>query len=145
MLDLFPSREAGRFGRRLKRARGAKIPVSVLTGFLGAGKTTLLRRFLAKPEGEGTAVVINEFGSVGTRAWSAEARKQVILADRLVVTKSDLAEPQAVEQLARRLRALNPRAAVHIAVDGDLDPRFMLESDAPPGAAARTGFVAEAE
>ncbi len=65
MLDLFPSREAGRFGRRLKRARGAKIPVSVLTGFLGAGKTTLLRRFLAKPEGEGTAVVINEFGSVG--------------------------------------------------------------------------------
>src|SRR5205823_13523411 len=34
---------------------------------------------------------------------------------------------------------------VHSAVDGDLDPRFMLESDAPPGAAARTGFVAEAE
>src|SRR6266403_3692346 len=65
MLDLFPSREAGRFGRRLKRARGAKIPVSVLTGFLGAGKTTLLRHFLGKPEGEGTAVVINEFGSVG--------------------------------------------------------------------------------
>jgi hypothetical protein len=65
MLDLFPSREAGRFGRRLKRARGAKIPVSVLTGFLGAGKTTLLRRFLGTPEGEGTAVVINEFGSVG--------------------------------------------------------------------------------
>src|SRR5262250_2145832 len=198
MLDLFPSREAGRFGRRLKRARGAKIPVSVVTGFLGAGKTTLLRRFLAKPEGEGTAVVINEFGSAGiddalmrassddvtllgngclccntrsdlqnalrnlvaeraqgtlpqfkrilietsgladpgpilqtfatdralggefhvevvldavvgldTLAWSAEARKQVILADRLVVTKSDLAEPQAVEQLAMRLRALN--------------------------------------
>src|SRR5437588_6837767 len=65
MLDLFPSREAGRFGRRLKRARGAKIPVSGLTGFLGAGKTTLLRRFLGTPEGEGTAVVINEFGSVG--------------------------------------------------------------------------------
>ena len=236
MLDLFPSREAGRFGRRLKRARGAKIPVSVLTGFLGAGKTTLLRRFLGKPEGEGTAVLINEFGiddalvrassddvtllgngclccntrsdlqnalrnlvaerahgtlpqfrrivietsgladpgpilqtfatdralgsefhvevvlavvdAVGgldTLAWSAEARKQVILADRLVVTKSDLAGPQAVEQLAKRLRALNPRAAVHSAVDGDLDPRCLLESDAPAGAAARTGFVAEAE
>src|SRR6266480_3199716 len=196
MLDLFPSREAGRFGRRLKRARGARIPVTVVTGFLGAGKTTLVRRFLATPEGAGTAVVINEFGSVGiddalirgstdevtllgngclccntrsdlqvalrnlvaereqgtvphfkrivietsgladpgpilqtfatdralgsefhvelvmavvdavggldTLAWSAEARKQIILADRLVVTKSDLAEPQAVEQLARR-------------------------------------------
>src|SRR5215475_6248423 len=64
-LDLFPSRDAGRFGRRLKRARGAKIPVTIVTGFLGAGKTTLVRRFLATPEGEGTAVVINEFGSVG--------------------------------------------------------------------------------
>ena len=54
MLDLFRSREAGRFGRRLKRARGARIPVTVVTGFLGAGKTTLVRRFLATPEGAGT-------------------------------------------------------------------------------------------
>src|SRR3979409_1618041 len=65
MLDLFPSRDAGPFGRRLKRVRGARIPVTVVTGFLGAGKTTLVRRFLGTPEGEGTAVVINEFGSVG--------------------------------------------------------------------------------
>jgi G3E family GTPase len=65
MLDLFPSRDAGPFGRRLKRARGARIPVTVVTGFLGAGKTTLVRRFLTTPEGRGTAVVINEFGSVG--------------------------------------------------------------------------------
>src|SRR5512145_3573344 len=65
MLDLFPSREAGRFGRRLKRARGSRLPVTVVTGFLGAGKTTLVRRFLATREGAGTAVVINELGSVG--------------------------------------------------------------------------------
>ena len=198
MLDLFPSRDAGPFGRRLKRARGAKIPVTVVTGFLGAGKTTLLRRFLASPAGEGTAVIINEFGSVGiddalvrassddvtllgngclccnmrsdlqnalrnlvaeraqgtlpqfkrivietsgladpgpilqtfatdralggefhvevvvavvdaaggldTLAWSVEARKQVILADRLVVSKTDLATSQAVKRLTARLR-----------------------------------------
>src|ERR1700741_1887530 len=65
MLDLFPSREAGLFGRRFKHARGARIPVTVVTGFLGAGKTTLVRRFLATPEGRGTAVIINEFGAVG--------------------------------------------------------------------------------
>src|SRR5207302_8730972 len=65
MLDLFPSRDAGPFGRRLKRARGARIPVTVVTGFLGAGKTTLLRRFLATPEGRGTAVIVNEYGAVG--------------------------------------------------------------------------------
>jgi G3E family GTPase len=241
LLDLFPSREAGRFGRRLKRARGARIPVTVVTGFLGAGKTTLVRRFLATPEGEGTAVVINEYGSVGiddalvrgasdevtllgngclccntrsdlqvalrnlvaereqgkvpqfkrilietsgladpgpilqtfatdralggefhvevvvtmvdavggldTLGWSAEARKQAILADRLVVSKTDLAGADATDRLINRLRALNPRAVVHTAIEGDLDPRCLLESDAalPDSGETRSGFVAEAE
>jgi G3E family GTPase len=240
LLDLFPSREAGRFGRRLKRARGAKIPVTIVTGFLGAGKTTLVRRFLATPECEGTAVVINEFGSVGiddalvrgstdevtllgngclccntrsdlqialrnlvaerehgavphfqrilietsgladpgpilqtfstdralggefhvevvvtmvdavsgleTLEWSAEARKQAILADRLVVSKADLAGSEASERLMARLRALNPRAAIHTAVNGQLDPRCLVEADAsaPAAGEARAGFIAEA-
>src|ERR1700687_5402240 len=65
MQELFPSSNAGRFGRRQKRERGARIPVTIVTGFLGAGKTTLVRRFLATPEGRGTALVVNEFGSVG--------------------------------------------------------------------------------
>src|ERR1700709_91197 len=65
MLELFPSRAAGPFGRKLKHARGARIPVTIVTGFLGAGKTTLVRRFLDSPEGKGTALIVNEFGSEG--------------------------------------------------------------------------------
>ena len=57
--------DAGPFGRRLRRARGARIPVTVVTGFLGAGKTTLIRELLKTPEGANTAVVINEFGEIG--------------------------------------------------------------------------------
>ena len=46
ILDLFPSQSAGKFGRRQKRERGSRFPVTIVTGFLGAGKTTLVRRFL---------------------------------------------------------------------------------------------------
>jgi len=230
----FPSPAAGMFGRRLRRARGAKMPVTVVTGFLGAGKTTLLKRFLATPEGQGTAVVVNEFGATGiddalvrasadetvllgngclcciarndlqqalrrmvverergeirdfrrvmietsgladpspilqtfatdralgdvfhleavvtvadaetgaeTLSWSAEARKQAILADRLVMTKSDIAGAGAAEKLSTRLRALNPGAEILQAVNGDLDPTRLTE----PAADRRNAFVAEA-
>ena len=65
MSDPFTSRDASPFGRRQRRPRGARLPVTVVTGFLGAGKTTLIRELLAKPEGANTAVIVNEFGEVG--------------------------------------------------------------------------------
>ena len=43
----------------------AKIPATVVTGFLGAGKTTLIRNLLANAGGRRIALIINEFGDVG--------------------------------------------------------------------------------
>ena len=43
----------------------AKIPVTVLTGYLGAGKTTLLNRILTEDHGKRYAVIVNEFGEIG--------------------------------------------------------------------------------
>src|SRR3981189_3855050 len=63
--ELFAGSEAGRFGRRRRRPRGARIPVTVVTWFVGAGKTTLIRELLTRPEGANPAVVVNEFGEIG--------------------------------------------------------------------------------
>ena len=43
----------------------AKIPVTVITGFLGAGKTTLIRHLMTNAGGRRLAVLVNEFGTVG--------------------------------------------------------------------------------
>jgi G3E family GTPase len=208
-----------------------------VTGFLGAGKTTLVKRFLASPEGRGTAVVVNEFGATGiddallrgsadetvllgngclccnvrtdlqvalrtlvadrergliphfgrivietsgladpgpilttfatdralggefcvetvlvavdaatglaTLDAFSEARRQAILADRLVLTKTDLADEGAVTRLRERLRALNPRADITPAPHGALDPACFISASAQAGPAS--GFLAEAE
>ena len=43
----------------------AKVPCSIVTGFLGAGKTTLVRHILENAKGRRLAVIVNEFGDVG--------------------------------------------------------------------------------
>ncbi|MDJ0616203.1 MAG: cobalamin biosynthesis protein CobW [Calothrix sp. MO_192.B10] len=43
----------------------AKIPVTVITGFLGSGKTTLIRHLLQNNQGRRIAVLVNEFGELG--------------------------------------------------------------------------------
>src|ERR1700751_81865 len=132
MLDLFPSREAGPFGRRVKRERRARIPVTLVTGFLGVGKTTLIRRFLTSPQGQGTAVIVNEFGAVGIDdALVREAAEQTILLGNgcvCCITRTDL--QLALRQLViDRERGLVPSfARVVIEPSGLADPGPILQT-----------------
>lgn len=50
---------------RRRQEEDAKVPVTVITGFLGSGKTTLLNRILREQHGKRIAVIENEFGEVG--------------------------------------------------------------------------------
>jgi cobalamin biosynthesis protein CobW len=43
----------------------AKVPCTIVTGFLGAGKTTLVRHVLENANGRRLGVIVNEFGDVG--------------------------------------------------------------------------------
>lgn len=240
MTALFKSPAAGPFGPRQKRARGPRIPVFVVTGFLGAGKTTLLQRLLSSPEGRGTAVVVNEFGEAGiddallresaeatallgngciccnvrsdlettlqrltaerehgripffqrivietsgladptpilatfasdrslagafhlervitvvpavsgdtTLAEFAEARRQVMVADLMVLSKADLADPATIDALSSRLRTLNAHAPLVTACRGEIDPAILVaEGESSPSPRGFRAEAAEAE
>ena len=124
------------FARILIETSGLADPGPVLATF--ATDRALGGEFFV----EVVVTVVDAVGGLATLEWSAEARKQVILADRVVVSKTDLAEPSAVARLTERLAALNPRAAIETAVGVALDPRCLIEAGEPR---ARSGFVAEAE
>jgi len=92
---------------------------------------------------EVVAAVVDASCGLATLEWSAEARKQVILADRLVISKTDLCEPEAIAQLIARLAELNGYAPIDTAIAGDLDPRRLIE--AGPDEPAHAGFIGETD
>ena len=68
-----------------------------------------------------------------------EARKQVAAAADIVVTKTDLASPEAVDKIAGELRSMNPAARVFVASDGMVEDGDVLwsEDHVPPAVRSR--------
>ena len=56
-----------------------------------------------------------------------ECLKQVAVADRVVVTKSDLAAPEVLAQLHARLSSINRGAPLLTVVQGEIDPNRLLD------------------
>src|SRR4051794_12604668 len=64
----------------------------------------------------------------GARTLDAqpESVKQIAMADRLVLTKTDIAASEAADCLIRRLRQINPDAPRWRSAEGDLDAEVLL-------------------
>jgi G3E family GTPase len=75
--------------------------------------------------------VVDAVNGEGNLERMPEARKQVVLADRIVVTKSDLADAAATARLVEQIGALNP-TKLAIAVGGEVEPSFMLDEPSSP-------------
>ncbi|XP_059780837.1 zinc-regulated GTPase metalloprotein activator 1A isoform X4 [Balaenoptera ricei] len=60
--ELVPIKTKQREEKEETSGPGAKIPVTIITGYLGAGKTTLLNYILTEQHSKRIAVILNEFG-----------------------------------------------------------------------------------
>jgi G3E family GTPase len=75
---------------------------------------------------DGVVTVVDAVNGENALNDHAEAVKQAALADRLVLSKSDLARPDQRASLAARLRALNPAAPILDAFAGEATPERLL-------------------
>jgi G3E family GTPase len=70
--------------------------------------------------------LVDAINGAGQLDTMQEALKQAALADRLVITKSDLADDEKIANLESRLRELNPQAPMKRAVNGEIDLPFLI-------------------
>jgi G3E family GTPase len=70
---------------------------------------------------------VDALNGLSTLDRHPEAVKQAAVADRLVISKTDLADAGAVAALAARLRALNPAAPLLDAAAGEATPERLLD------------------
>jgi G3E family GTPase len=130
--DLFAAAATGPFGRRQRRPRGARLPVTVVTGFLGSGKTTLIRELLRRPEGADTAIVINEYGEVGidNALLRASSDTTVLLGNGCLccTVRTDLQESLRLLFADRARGAVPSFERVVIETSGLADPGPVLQT-----------------
>ena len=63
----------------------------------------------------------------GTLDVHSEAVKQAAVSDKLLLTKTDIAEEQSISSLKTKLDALNPRAPIEQVIKGVVLPEFIFD------------------
>jgi len=77
---------------------------------------------------DGVVTMVDAANGQATLDEQMEAVKQAAMADRIVLSKSDLAAPAQIEALHTRLKALNPGAPILSAAHGVIDTMALLEA-----------------
>jgi G3E family GTPase len=76
---------------------------------------------------DGIVSTVDAVNGAGQLDRQPESVQQAAMADRLVLTKTDLAEAATVERLTARLKELNPAAPLFRAVNGQIDAERLLD------------------
>jgi len=120
--ELFIKRRAGEvidFDRVFVETTGLADPVPVLHTLQSDGLLGAQYRL------DGVVTLVDAVNGMASLDTAPEAPRQVAVADRIVVTKTDIAPAEALAALHRRLEGMNPYAARVEAVNGELDVDFM--------------------
>jgi G3E family GTPase len=75
---------------------------------------------------DGVVTLVDAATGAATLDTQVEALRQAAVADRIVLTKTDLVPAEAAAALVARLRALNPVAPILLAVAGAVEPAALL-------------------
>jgi G3E family GTPase len=117
--ELFIKRRAGEvidFDRVFIETTGLADPVPILHALISDPMLAAHYRL------DGVVTLVDAVNGSFALAHMAEAVKQVAVADRLVITKTDLAPTEGAAALRAQLHAVNPQAKQLEAVRGALDP-----------------------
>jgi G3E family GTPase len=106
----------------------ARVPFTILSGWLGAGKTTALNRMLAAPGGRRIAVLVNELGriSIDTQLIVGQGGDVLELAGGCVCCKVDI-KNDLWEGIADIVERSRPDHVV-LETTGIAEPAAILES-----------------
>lgn len=117
--EMLPRARRGEISRIVIETTGLADPAPVLATLMSDPVTASVYRL------DGVVTVIDAVNGPANLDQQEEAMRQVAVADRLVISKADLADPAPLRE---RLRALNPGAPVAEARMGVLDPGFVLNA-----------------
>ncbi len=136
LTDLFHRRnrdEIPAFSRVVIETTGLADPAPIL-------HTLMTDRLLASRYRLGGVLTVVDVLNIGSQlAHYGEITRQIAFADRVILTKADVAGPETLSQAESSATGLNPRAEILVAVQGDLAPDRLLAAvpDLPPRAGIR--------
>ena len=119
LADLLPRVEAGEVRRVVIETTGLADPAPILATLMSdpvAGRAYRL---------DGIVTVVDAVNGMAQLDAQPEAVRQVAVADRIVLSKTDLADPP---ELRERLRRLNPGAPLLTATHGEVDAAALLHA-----------------
>jgi G3E family GTPase len=125
MRDLYKRRVKGEvpaFQRLVIETTGLADPAPILQTIMT--DPLLAERFRL----DGVITTVDAAVGAATLDRQMESVKQAAVADRLLLTKSDLADAASHAALEARLRALNPAAPIHHVVQGEIEPALLFNA-----------------